>query len=121
MSELQTVRDLNDICIQSVAKSDVKRFDEILADDFVCTNPDGTLLDKPQFLEQTAAPLSVDRLALADAKIRVVGDLAIIHGRTTFALKDGRSGHGWYTDVWQKRQGRWLTISAHVGRSVDEA
>jgi ketosteroid isomerase-like protein len=54
-----------------------------------------------------------------DLRIRVFGDVAIIHGSTRFALKDGRRGRGQYTDVWEKRQGRWLAVSAHVTRMVE--
>jgi hypothetical protein len=37
---------LNDDYIQSVQHSGVARFDEILAEDFLCSNPDGTLIDR---------------------------------------------------------------------------
>ena len=45
-----------------------------------------------------------------------MGDFAIIHARTTFTLADGRQGGGRYTDVWARRGGRWLCVSAHVTR-----
>jgi len=31
-------------------------------------------------------------------------------------MPDGRAGAGRYTDVWARRQGRWLAVSAHVTR-----
>jgi len=49
-------------------------------------------------------------------KIRIMGDVAIIHARTTYATPDGRAASGRYTDVWARRQGRWLAVSAHVTR-----
>jgi hypothetical protein len=48
--------------------------------------------------------------------VRLLGDFAIVHARTTFTLADGRAGAGRYTDVWARRDGRWLAISAHVAR-----
>jgi len=45
-----------------------------------------------------------------------MGDFAIIHARTTYTLPDGRPGAGRYTDVWARRNGRWLAVSAHVTR-----
>jgi nitrate/nitrite transporter NarK len=48
---------LNEDYIRSVQHSDVKRFDEILSDDFLCSNPDGSLIDRAQFLRQTAVPV----------------------------------------------------------------
>ena len=53
-TDLDTLQELNREYIRSVQESDVRRFDEILADDFVCTNPDGTFLDRAAFLVQTA-------------------------------------------------------------------
>ncbi len=118
-SEVEVLRDLNSQYIRSVVHSDVARFTEILADDFLCTNPDGSLIDKPQFLTQTAVPVSFTDFDVDDLRIRVLGDVAIVHGRTRFALKDGRRGRGQYTDVWEKRQGRWLAVSAHVTRLME--
>ena len=86
-SEVEALRDLNSQYIHSVVHSDVARFTEILADDFLCTNPDGSLIDKPQFLSQTAVPVSFTDFDVDDLRIRVLGDVAIIHGRTRFALK----------------------------------
>ena len=118
-SEVEALRDLNGQYIHSVVHSDVARFTEILAHDFLCTNPDGSLVDKSQFLKQTAVPVSFTDFDVDDLRIRVLGDVAIIHGRTRFALKDGRRGRGQYTDVWEKRQGRWLAVSAHVTRMME--
>ena len=118
-SEVEVLRDLNGQYIHSVVYSDVARFTEILADDFLCTNPDGSLIDKPQFLRQTAVPVSFTDFDVDDLRIRVLGNVAIIHGRTRFVLKDGRRGRGQYTDVWEKRQGRWLAVSAHVTRVIE--
>ena len=43
---------LNAEYIRSVQESDVGRFREILADDFLCSLPDGTLIDRAHFLER---------------------------------------------------------------------
>lgn len=116
MNDLQTLIELNREYIQSVQKGDVHRFDEILADDFLCSNPDGSLVDKPAFLAQTARPVTISNLEAHDVYVRLIGDFAIIHARTTYTLPDGRPGAGRYTDVWARRDGRWLALSAHVTR-----
>ena len=115
-ADLDTLRDLNDDYISSVQKSDVRRFDEILAGDFLCSNPDGTLIDRAAFLEQTARPVTISNLAIEDVNIRLMGDVAIIHARTTYDLSDGSPSHGRYTDVWARQDGQWLCVSAHVTR-----
>src|SRR5204862_1630951 len=54
--DLDTLRDLNHAYLQSVVNGDVDCFRRILAADFLCSNPDGALLDKQQFLERTSGP-----------------------------------------------------------------
>ena len=114
--DLDTLLELNRDYIRSVQTSDVRRFDEILADDFLCSNPDGSLIDRAAFLAQTARPVSISGLEAQDVNVRLMGDFAIIHARTTFVRPDGGVGSGRYTDVWARRQGRWLAVSAHVTR-----
>ena len=115
-SDLDSLLALNRDYIQSVQTSDVRRFDEILAADFLCSNPDGSLVDRQAFLKQTAVPVKISGLAAHDVNVRLMGDTAIIHARTTYTGADGRPGQGRYTDVWARRQGRWLAVSAHVTR-----
>jgi len=115
-TDLDALSALNDDYIRSVQQGDVGRFDEILAEDFLCSNPDGSLVDKRQFLAQTARPVSITGLAAHDVRVRLLGDVAIIHARTSYATATGERRNGRYTDVWARRGGRWLAVSAHVTR-----
>jgi ketosteroid isomerase-like protein len=117
VSDLETLAALNDDYIASVQNSDVKRFDEILSDDFLNTNPDGSLIDRAGFLKQIAPKAKISNLACHDVNIRVMGDFAIIHARTSYTLPDGRQGNGRYTDIWAKRAGKWLCVAAQVARN----
>jgi ketosteroid isomerase-like protein len=116
-SDLQQLLHLNQEYIRSVEESDVKRFQEILADDFRASLPDGSLLDKTRFLELTARPVSISNLEAHDVEVRLLGDVAIIHARTTYTTQDGRAASGRYTDVWARRDGKWLAVAAHVTRN----
>ena len=116
MNDHDVLVELNRDYIRSVQMSDVRRFDEILAEDFLCSNPDGSLVDRKAFLAQTALPVKISNLQAEDVNIRLMGDFAIIHARSTYRLPDGRPGGGRYTDVWARRNGRWLCVSAHVTR-----
>jgi ketosteroid isomerase-like protein len=115
-SDLTTLTELNQDYIRSVQTSNVQRFREILSDDFLCSLPDGSLVDRKRFLEQTALPVQISNLEAHDVNVRLMGDFAIIHARTTFTTADGRVAAGRYTDVWAKRNGTWLAVSAHVTR-----
>jgi ketosteroid isomerase-like protein len=107
---------LNRDYINSVQNCDVKRFDEILAEEFYCSNPDKTLVDRAGFLKQTAIPVTIRNLEAHDVKIRLMGDFAIIHAETRYMTADRKPASGRYTDVWARQNGRWLAVSAHVSR-----
>ena len=115
-NDLDALTALNRDYIHSVQHGDVQRFDEILAEDFLCSNPDGSLVDKNQFLAQTALPVTISDLSVEDVRVRILGDIAIIHARTSYITSDGEQRNGRYTDVWARRNGKWLAVSAHVTR-----
>jgi ketosteroid isomerase-like protein len=113
---LDALREMNDAYLDAVLTGDVERFRELLADDFLCSGPDGALLDKRAFLDRTAGPRTLQQLTADDVRIRIIGGVAIIHAATRFRTIDGREGRGRYTDIWATRGGTWLAIAAHVTR-----
>lgn len=116
-SDLQELLALNQEYIRSVQESDVARFREILDADFRASLPDGSILDRDRFLEMTSRPVTISGLEAHDVEVRLMGDVAIIHARTTFLAPDGRAGSGRYTDVWRRHGGKWLAVAAHVTRN----
>jgi ketosteroid isomerase-like protein len=116
-SDLETLHQLNRNYVRSVEESDVRWFDEHLAADFLNSNADGTLVDRAGFLAQIARQSSVTSLRESDVRIVLRGDFAFIHARTTYVKDDGTPGAGRYTDIWWRRDGRWLCVSAHVTRA----
>ncbi|QDV36317.1 nuclear transport factor 2 family protein [Tautonia plasticadhaerens] len=117
--DLDALTALNLDFFASVQEGDVKRFEEILADDFMSSQPDGTLLDKAKFLELTAQPVTISGLVAEDVRIRVLGDFAIIHGRFDSRSADGKPRRGRYTDNWARRDGTWAAVSAHFHLDQD--
>lgn len=115
-SDVGALEVLNKGYVDAVQNSDVRWFEEHLTQDFLNTNPDGTLVDRAGFLERIAKPVGVKGLAPQDVKIRLMGDFAIIHAKTVYRTPDGRAGAGRYTDIWARRNGRWLCVAAHVTR-----
>ena len=112
--DLDTLTALNRDYVASVQKGDVKRLEKILADDFMCSNPDGSLLDKAEYLELMAQPVTISGLGAENVRIRLLGDFAIIHARFNYRSADGKQRRGRYTDNWARRDGTWLAVSAHV-------
>ena len=114
--DVEILDKLNKAYVDSVLKSDVRWFDEHLSEDFLNSNPDGTILDRAGFLAQIAKPVALKGLEPREVKIRLFGGFAIIHAKTVYRKPDGQTGGGRYTDIWQRRDGRWLCVAAHVTR-----
>lgn len=114
---LATLQQLNHHYVRSVAEADVGWFDRHLSEDFHNTNPDGGLIERAAFLVQIGRGSAVKDLREHDVKIRLLGDFAIIHARTSFTRADGTPGGGWYTDDWRLEAEGWRCVSAHVSRS----
>jgi hypothetical protein len=110
------LQELNRNYVRSVGEADVSWFDGNLAPDFFNTNPDGTFIERKAFLAQIGRGSSVKNIREQDVLIRILGDFAIIHARTSYQKPDGSQGAGRYTDDWQLRDGRWQCVSAHVTR-----
>ena len=112
----EVLASLNNGYIRSVRPGDTRRFDEILSEDFLCSNPDGSLVDRGRFLEQTTGPVTITGLIAEDVLIRIVDDVAIIHARTRYRTAEGDERQGRYADVWKRHGVSWLAVSAHVTR-----
>ena len=103
---------LNKDYVHSDQFNDVKRFSELLAEDFIVQTP-GVTRNRGEFLEFIAKPRPFKDLAVHDVKIRILGDVALIHGRATYTmLADGEDQEALYTDAYQKREGTWVCVSA---------
>lgn len=116
-TDLEILSELNHDYIESVQHSDVDRFKQLLSDDFRCSNPDGSIVNRDGFLDQTAKPMAVTDLKAKDVEIRIMGSFAIIHARTVYNDANGISHSGRYTDVWAKVNDHWRAVSAHVTRA----
>ena len=91
---LATLRELNRNFVRAVDEADVAWFDANLASDFCNTNPDGSFLARAAFLEQIGRGSSVKDIREHDVKIRLLGDYAVIHARTSYRKPDGSAVPG---------------------------
>jgi len=114
MSDEATLQDLNAGYVRAFLECDVAWYEKHLADDFVCIESDGSLVDKPQFLRATAEPHDVVSFDLQEVRIRFFDDVALIHARGLFTHEDGRTGTSRYTDVYAKLGDEWKAVSAQI-------
>ena len=110
--DLAVLEQLNKDFFHSDQFSDAKRFTEILAQDFISQFP-GVTRNRAEFLDYIARPRPFKDLAMHDVNIRILSDVALIHGRATYTmLPDGATQDALYTDVYQKREGTWVCVAA---------
>jgi Domain of unknown function (DUF4440) len=114
-NDVETLTELNHSYVMSVRDADTKRFDEILAPDFLCTNPDASLLNRAQFIELIGKGPRITELREDQVNIRMFGpDFAIIHARIRYKSRAGAERIGRFTDDWARRDGKWLCVSAQT-------
>ena len=117
-NDIKTLTELNQRYLISYRTGDADWFDNNLTDDFRETAPDGTILDKSEFLAKIRlrAGGNAQGVQAGELEIRLFGDLAIVHAiPTTPQPNGGVVKGGRYTDVYYKIAGKWLCVTAHLG------
>jgi len=122
MSPDQELIKLENEWCDALVKHDWAFLDQILADDYIWTDPDGNVWTKAQFLASLKSGEDVLTAAKADEiRVRVYGDAAAVTGRTTvkeqYKGKDISGQYQW-TDMWVKDYaGRWQCVASHSSRA----
>jgi ketosteroid isomerase-like protein len=114
--DLEVLRDLNRNYVRAAAESDWRWYADNLAEDYQATNPDGSFVDKAGFLAFFKGGGPKRDYEAVDVNIRVLGEVALIHSGFVDRKADGKVGHGRYTDIYARRDGRWLCVCAHFVR-----
>lgn len=112
------LRQLNDRYIQSLMEADVEWYREHLADDFLCIESNGSVLNKQEFLQKTAAGPDLTDYRLAQVQVRIYGDIALVHGQGHFRRRDATTGTSRYTDIYLRSGSQWKAIAAQVTRTL---
>lgn len=106
---------LNDDYIRSDQYSDVARYEEFLAEDFTATLPDLVFRNRREFLDLIAQPRPFTGLTLLNVTVRILGDVALLHGRVRYTTKhDGQQREALYTDTYQRRGHQWMCVAGEV-------
>jgi ketosteroid isomerase-like protein len=91
--------------------------DLFLSDDFIITQPDGSVLNKEQFKNSVAdKTYHYDMLTSGDFKVRILGDTAVVTGSYHEKGKDKHvpfDRWGRFTDTWLFQKGKWVCVASH--------
>src|ERR1700730_9855213 len=97
---------------------DTAAFEKIVADDWIAIGPDG----KSQSKAERAAEIKATHITSAtmgDMQVRVFGDTAVVTGTDDeITMADGKksSDHYAWTDVFVKRNGKWLAVASQTAQ-----
>lgn len=108
---------LNESYVKAFRNADVAWYDAHLAPDYVMVSGDGARWDRAGALSRFSQPTfatAMRSFPVDKVTVRRFHNVALIHAENAYELKDGRKGVSRYTDIWQKRDGRWLCIAAHI-------
>jgi uncharacterized protein (TIGR02246 family) len=103
---------------EAMVAKDAERIGSFMADDWVIVSERG-VSDKEHFLQfvRSGALTHSAFDLVGDARVRVYGDTAVLTGRVVNTAHFGGQQFDqdeWSTDVFVKRDGRWLCVLSHI-------
>jgi ketosteroid isomerase-like protein len=102
---------------QAELQHDPAALELILTDDFVITEPDGTMQSKREHMAATKdTSYHYDALVSEDFRVKVYGTVAVVTG--TYHEKGSTRGshfdrRGRFTDTWIRLGGTWRCVASH--------
>jgi hypothetical protein len=103
---------------QAQLHHDSKAVSDLVADEFVYTDYDGTVMNKSQFLADLKNP-EYRATLIANDQTRVISYLnaaivvGIYHSKGTFKHKPFEH-YGRFTDTWLYRNNKWQCVASHT-------
>jgi ketosteroid isomerase-like protein len=102
--------------------NDAATINRIWGDEYVSTGPKGQTTTKAQMLgiykAATPSQGKVSPMLLNDVQVHVYGDVAVMTGRATGTLANGKPAGASlrFTRVHVKRGGQWVVVANHLSR-----
>jgi ketosteroid isomerase-like protein len=103
---------------QAMVANDAKRIGSFMADDWVIVSERGISTKEYSLDFVRSGALTHDRFeAVGDPGVEVYGDTAVLTGRVVNTAYFGGQqfdADEWTSDVFVKREGRWLCVLSHI-------
>ena len=112
----QTLQAMEQAWLNAEKNHDAVAFEKLVADDWIAISPDG----RSQTKGERSAEIKTAHIVsatLGDMKVRVLGDTAVVTGTDDeITMTDGKksSDHYVWTDVFVKRNGKWLGVASQT-------
>ena len=116
----QTIKQLVNERAQAIRRADTPAIERLYADDYLSTNALGNVRNKTQIsADFKSGVLKTESLVINELSVRVHGETALVTGLQTTKGQDGgrsTSGQARFTQVWERRAGRWQIVANHASR-----
>jgi hypothetical protein len=109
--------DLENKWVDALVKNDAATLDAIFADTYVDTDEQGHRGTKQDVMAvMKSGDLKIESIKLADMKVNVYGDAAVVTGSATQAgnYKDqALTAKIIFTDTFVRKNGKWVAVASH--------
>ena len=116
-SDSDALKALNAAFINGYMTKDTAKLSPIFANDFILINPSGQRRNRQEVLDGFVSSPHFLSCKVDTVEIRLYGTIGLVLARAVFTSEDkGKktTGKTDYLDVYEKRNGRWVAIAAHV-------
>ncbi len=117
VDETEQIKKIERQLAVALAKSDVERLAELIANDWKFVGSDGGIIGRDEMLNTLrSGQLKFESYELGPMQVRVYGEVAVVIG--TGASKGSMAGETFderdvFTDVFIRKDGKWSCVSTH--------
>ena len=114
----ETLQAMEHSWLNAEKNHDTAAFEEIVADDWIAIGPDGKSQSKAERAAEIKAA-HITSATMGDMKVRVFGDTAVVTGTDDESTMEGgkkSSDHYAWTDVFVRRNGKWLAVASQTAQ-----
>ncbi|WP_141594487.1 nuclear transport factor 2 family protein [Myxococcus sp. AB056] len=116
--DLRTLTELEGRVMRAIQTKDLEAIKSLTTEDFIYRGADGAEMNRDAFIVGIAEiPGDITSIEAEKMKSHVFGDTGVLAGiqRSQLRMTDGSevTDAVYFTDVWQRRDGKWLMVFAH--------
>ena len=123
--DVKVLLDLESKMARAWVQQDAQTLEQILADDYTLAGAGDALIGKGQYVAGLDNPeFRTTSAIVADLRIRVYGDAAVVTGRATYRGWSERRGRYVrrfrFTDTFVRRESTWKCVATHASGLAPE-
>jgi ketosteroid isomerase-like protein len=119
----QTVIELDRQRMEAMAKKDLAKLNELIADDLVYTHSSARLDTKQSLIgNMESGSTAYTSVVPSDVKAQDLGDTVVLTGSCRISVNSGGNAMNFgvrFTDVWANKGGQWQMVAWQSTRTPD--